>query len=652
MPVYNASHYLKEAIESILHQTYHDFEFIIINDGSTDRSLEIINGFSDSRIRVINNDKNLGIIRSRNIGLEVARGRYIANMDADDISLPDRLEKQLAYMEAHPETVVLASRLVLINDKDEETGIWPEDYNCITSAEIKRVLPLVNCVGQPTIIMRSDVVKKIGYNKEFTANEDWGLWLHLLSEGYVIAKLPDTLLRYRQHDASTTAKANATGVDKKIAAFKFKYLKYKLFKNKFRGADKHVLSSLIKDIIRLFFKTISPRFYLFLKSFAKLEGRKFIHQYKTANQTFKKIGQPAEIIYFFPYVHVGGAERVHASIMEAVSSKNAIAFITGQSANNAFLDKFSAYSTVIQVDQLLGLGFSERWLTKKIITKCIGKNTKAFGCNSYYFYNLIPALPKSVQVTDLLHAFVHRFEDGPEKWSLPLVSRINHRVVINNKTKLDFKELYQKNNIPKEFLQRIQLIQNFTENQKQNLKRELKPFKVAYVGRGGDEKRIYLIAQTAKNISGKTKGVEFHFVGNTANAIPDEFSKYCIIHNEINNETELQNLYSQFHVLIIASSREGFPMVIMEAMMHGLVPLSTDVGGIAEHLVNNENGYLITSISEEKIIKDFEQRIMFLYQNPDEWIRLSKNAYMYALQHFSKQAFFNSWAELLGHQKT
>lgn len=652
MPVYNASLYLKEAIESILAQTYRDFEFIIINDGSTDGSLEIIGEFKDDRICVVNNKKNLGIIRSRNIGLRLAKGKYIASMDADDISLPNRFEKQLAYMEVHPETVILAARLVLINEKNEEVGIWPEDYQCITTADIKKTLPVVNCIGQPTVMMRADVVKQIGYNENFTANEDWGLWLHVLSKGYVISKLPDTLLKYRQHLQSTTARANATGVDKKIVVFKFRYIKFKWLKDKFILTDNQVLSSFVKDVARFFLKSLSLKFYNLLVRLASLDKRKFIQQYKAVGRMFKAVTQPAEILYFFPFFHTGGAERVHASILEAVNSKNAFTFITGRSANTAFFNKFSACSRVIEVDQLLHLGFSERWLTKKIIRRCIEKNTKVVGCNSRYFYSLIPFLPSSATVTDLLHAFVHDYEDGPEKWSLPVVSSIDHRVIINNKTRQDLAALYQRKNIPVEFLSRVSLIPNFVEAREQTVDRSLTPFKVAYVGRGGDEKRIYLIARAARNISEVNQNIEFHFVGDVLNAIPEDLRSSCILHNEIQDETELQNLYRQFHVLVITSSREGFPMVIMEAMMQGVVPVSTAVGGIPEHISTNENGFLVTATSEERIIKELEERIIFLQQNRDEWYRMSANAYNYAVEHFSKQKFFKAWAELLARHKT
>ena len=109
MPVYNAELYLKRAIESILNQTYKNIEFLIINDGSTDNSLAIIKSYSDKRIVLIENDKNSGLIYSLNIGLKKASGKYIARMDADDISYPTRIQKQCAFMENHNEIGILGT---------------------------------------------------------------------------------------------------------------------------------------------------------------------------------------------------------------------------------------------------------------------------------------------------------------------------------------------------------------------------------------------------------------------------------------------------------------------------------------------------------------------------------------------------------------
>ena len=115
MPVYNAERYLRQAIESILSQTFHDFEFMIINDGSTDSSRDIVLSYHDSRIRLIDNETNIGLPRTLNRGLSLAKGEFIARQDADDESNPDRLAHQVAYLSSHPHVALLGSQCTVID---------------------------------------------------------------------------------------------------------------------------------------------------------------------------------------------------------------------------------------------------------------------------------------------------------------------------------------------------------------------------------------------------------------------------------------------------------------------------------------------------------------------------------------------------------
>lgn len=643
MPVYNSALYLREAIDSILSQTFCDFEFIIINDGSTDNSLEVIKTYKDSRIVVIDNEVNEGIIRSRNKGLKLAKGKYIVNMDSDDISDLTRLEKQFNYLEQHPEITLLASRLVLVNQNNEETGVWPEDYFCITEQQIKETLPAINCIGQPTIMMRSAPVKKVGYNTRFEYNEDWGLWLTLLSQGHRIAKLPEVLLRYRQHPKSVTTTSNTLGVEKKILTFKYNYLRYKLFNGGINNTDKRVLITFLKDVLRFGIKGISPRFYAFFARFMGLDKIRFIQQWRAAAKELNQITIPVDAAFFFPFFHTGGAERVHASILEAVDKKKSVTFITSRSSNQAFLNHFSRFSCVLEIDELVKMGFTRRWLFKKIARL---NSPVVFGCNSAFFYDLIPHLSNKVRLIDLLHAFVHVYEDGPEKWSLVHVPRMDYRVVINKKTKTDLADLYRKSKLDSVLTERIHLIPNFVEPHTSLSIKSLEVLKIAYVGRAGEEKRVDLIARLAQRFEPEKERFEFHFVGDIKQAIPLNLQTNCIFHNEITNDKQLEDLYKQFHILIMASTREGFPMVMMEAMMFSAVPIATPVGGIPEHIKNNENGLLISSATEDEIIGEFEEKIRYLSLNPAEWSRLSVNAHNYALTHFNKNYFFEQYKKL------
>jgi glycosyltransferase involved in cell wall biosynthesis len=195
LPVYNCQDYVSFAIQSMLGQTFTDFELIILNDGSTDNSLEVINQFSnDSRLRVISRE-NRGLVATLNEGLSLATGQYIARMDADDISIDNRLELQLAFMESHPTIAVLGTGTELIN----QDGVFIRNI-CHPSGEKLEVdMVLGNFIAHPTVMMRKSVIDEIGgYRKPFEQAEDYDLWLRVLSQGYRIDNLPDVLLKYRQ----------------------------------------------------------------------------------------------------------------------------------------------------------------------------------------------------------------------------------------------------------------------------------------------------------------------------------------------------------------------------------------------------------------------------------------------------------------------
>lgn len=207
MPVYNAERFLRVAVESVLQQTFTDFEFIIINDGSTDKSDTIVQSFNDARIRSIVNQQNMGVTIALNKAIELCKGRYIARMDADDVSMPERLQRQVEYLHAHPEISLVASVAEMIDLDGEHLGWWNTDRENISEAEIRSTIARTNCIAHPTIMIRAEVMKAHGYRQEKNAAEDYDLWLRLISHGHRIAKLNEPLLRYRIHQQSVTANA-------------------------------------------------------------------------------------------------------------------------------------------------------------------------------------------------------------------------------------------------------------------------------------------------------------------------------------------------------------------------------------------------------------------------------------------------------------
>lgn len=204
MPVLNGEKYLKEAIESILHQTFSDFEFIIINDGSTDSTEAIIKSFSDPRIVYIKNEANLGLSKSFNIGIAAARGEYIARMDADDMSISERFEKQLSYLEVHPDISVLGTAVILMNER----GLSLKKASKYTShVEIKWQSLFSTPLFHPTVMARAKILKDNRYDESFYNSEDYELWSRLLfTTSTRFANLTEPLLYYRVFPTSFTQK--------------------------------------------------------------------------------------------------------------------------------------------------------------------------------------------------------------------------------------------------------------------------------------------------------------------------------------------------------------------------------------------------------------------------------------------------------------
>ena len=195
LPAYNAHKYLREAVDSILNQTYKDFELIIIDDGSSDSSSEIIESYNDSRIRFFKNGENKGLIYTLNRGITLANGEYIARMDADDISLPTRFEKQVEYMDAHLECIVCGSFIQMFKDTEnigKPVGVFGDD------AILKEYLFRDACFAHPSVMMRTECIKTTGihYSSEFLHAEDYKFWVDLVPYG-AFYNIPEVLLRYR-----------------------------------------------------------------------------------------------------------------------------------------------------------------------------------------------------------------------------------------------------------------------------------------------------------------------------------------------------------------------------------------------------------------------------------------------------------------------
>lgn len=204
MPVYNAEKYLKEAIDSILNQTFEDFEFLILNDGSNDSTIDIINNYTDARIIVLHEPQNRGIVYQLNKGLAVSKGNYVARMDADDISVATRFELQLNFLSNNPDYAMVGSSVYLINENSEEIGT--HEYKS-KNEELQASLFFGNTFAHSTILAHKPIINKYLYNNDYIYAEDYFLWSKIAAE-YKISNIKQPLLYYRIHNNSISAKHN------------------------------------------------------------------------------------------------------------------------------------------------------------------------------------------------------------------------------------------------------------------------------------------------------------------------------------------------------------------------------------------------------------------------------------------------------------
>lgn len=238
MPVYNCQLYINEAINSILNQTEKDFEFIIIDDASTDKTVSIIKKFNDSRIQLIQKPINTGLSNSLNLGLQLAKGKYIARMDGDDISLSLRFAKQVAFLEANQNVIVCGTWFSIIGSN--RIIKLPEDHDAIKLAFLKG-----NCMAHPSVMMRRRSLDElhIVYDVLKEPAEDYDLWVRLISKG-IFRNLQEVLLHYRIHNSQVSKK---NGAKQKQSVFETKRNLFNLLELELLSDERIVLNKVLNN---------------------------------------------------------------------------------------------------------------------------------------------------------------------------------------------------------------------------------------------------------------------------------------------------------------------------------------------------------------------------------------------------------------------
>jgi glycosyltransferase involved in cell wall biosynthesis len=294
LPIYNCEKYIFDAINSVLQQTYSIFELLIIDDCSTDNTLKIAESFQDARINIIKKEKNSGYTNSLNLGIKFAKGKYIARMDGDDVSLPERFEKQVAFLEKNADTIVCGCWYQILGT--EQIIKKPTQHE-----KIKLEMLRESAIGHPTAMLRNSILQenKILYDTNFEPAEDYNLWVRLLAFGK-FANIDEVLFLYRNHDSqiSETSKNRQRKLGTESRWKMLNYLKLNLsineeksYKKIYSFTDKFTFQDI--KIILILLKKLSiqngklnyfmvPDFNLYL---SEIEMR-IINQYFLANKKY------------------------------------------------------------------------------------------------------------------------------------------------------------------------------------------------------------------------------------------------------------------------------------------------------------------------------------------------------------------------------
>lgn len=274
MSVYNGEKFLKEAIDSILNQTFTDFEFIIVNDGSSDNSLDILQSYNDDRIRIINNKKNIGLTKSLNKALKKAKGEYIARQDADDISLTERFEKQMKFFENNPNVVLLGTNVYFI---DKEGNIVVK-YSVIERPTLDDFV-VSNQLVHGSAIFRKEIINKVGaYNEQMFYSQDYEFWIRIAME-YEIRNLKEILYKLRNH-----------GENVRIINSEYPIL-YNLFAKKKAKGDLNNINIKIKE------KKDIKNLYKYLDKNEKIIFHKSVAHLFSQNKEQKKARKEYKIVF-------------------------------------------------------------------------------------------------------------------------------------------------------------------------------------------------------------------------------------------------------------------------------------------------------------------------------------------------------------------
>ncbi len=355
-----------------------------------------------------------------------------------------------------------------------------------------------------------------------------------------------------------------------------------------------------------------------------------------------------EIYFFFPFYHLGGAEKIHLQIAQLAKGKKAVIVFTRFSNNEGFLKAFKQIGIGIEIasgytnNNILRLPLN--LIARGYYAARINKDgATIFNGQSNFGYKISPWISSSINQFELIHSF------NSFSWiRIPFMSYYTKTVMISqnkiNEHIKQYENLHARDNLK----ERIIYIPNAVEpTNSHTTKSWATPFKVIYVGRGSEEKRIPELMAVAKNSKENKLPFEFELIGDVKNFISADADKFVTVAGMINDMETLNAKYQAAHFIILLSSTEGMPLVILEAMQNGCIPIVTAVGDLPL-VINNENGFLIQN-NNESIIQDTYNTIVKIAQLQTEQLEsLSIQSADLVAKKYNMQQFNTAYKQLLG----
>lgn len=358
----------------------------------------------------------------------------------------------------------------------------------------------------------------------------------------------------------------------------------------------------------------------------------------------------SHLFFFFDRYALGGAQRVFLDILNSVSHIYKQVYFTRKSPDDTLRHSFYSIAGTecrdihFWCDNLLFRSLSVHYWSFYINRH---KKAHVFSSNSTFFYDLLPFISKKICKTELLHNFTYG-KKGMEFFGLANYRYLSYRVLIDNYTVQNIKNQYANYHVDNAYLNRLVLIEPGVTIPEACEKNFEHPLKILYAGRGGIQKRVWLISKIAEHFLKTNAPVEFHFAGNMENDLSPFVIDHAVMYGMVSDEKQMGSIYENCHVILLTSAFEGFPMVIKEGMANGCIPVVTALEGNKTHLTDNFNALLMGDFeNEDLVIKQGIEKINTLLENSSLGKELSFNCRQYAVTHFSKKIFEEKINDLL-----